>query len=138
MTSALVLTALAIPNDALVDQRVPKKLLLEQCLPTSADKRQIQDGIEEIIWVAALKPTNIGVPSFRDDVREYLEISIVTVTLRATAKLQRVVELVHRTIPYPVFLIATHDRTLNLSVAHKRLSGAAKNITNIGGSRRYR
>jgi len=43
---------------------------------------QIQDGIEEIIWVAALKPTNIGVPAFEDVVRQYLEIAVLTVELR--------------------------------------------------------
>lgn len=117
-----ILDALSIPPDARVDQRVPKKLLLEQDIPTPADKRQIQDGIEELLWVAALKPTNIGVPSYRDNIREYLEIAVVTVTLRQTAKVPRITELVHRTIPYPVVLISDHDDTISLSLAHKRWS----------------
>lgn len=41
MSFAPVINALAIPNEALVEQRVPKKLLLEQGAPTAADKRQI-------------------------------------------------------------------------------------------------
>ena len=49
MSFAPVIDALALPPDARVDQRVPKKLLLEQGAPTAADKRQIQDGIEELI-----------------------------------------------------------------------------------------
>ena len=105
MSFAPVIDALAFPPDARVDQRVPKKLLLEQGAPTAADKRQIQDGIEEMIWVAALKPTNIGVPAFRDDVREYLEIAVLTVTLRAAAKPPRLIELIHRAIPYPLVLV---------------------------------
>ncbi|AGG05704.1 DUF4391 domain-containing protein [Dehalococcoides mccartyi] len=117
-----ILDALSIPPDARVDQRVPKKLLLEQDIPTPADKRQIQDGIEELLWVAALKPTNIGVPSYRDNIREYLEIAVVTVTLRQTAKVPRITELVHRTIPYPVVLISNHDDAISLSLAHKRQS----------------
>ncbi|MDP4280176.1 MAG: DUF4391 domain-containing protein [Dehalococcoides mccartyi] len=117
-----ILDALSIPPDARVDQRVPKKLLLEQDIPTPADKRQIQDGIEELTWVAALKPTNIGVPSYRDNIREYLEIAVVTVTLRQTAKLPRLTELIHRTIPYPVVLISDHDDAISISLAHKRQS----------------
>ena len=54
-----------------------------------------------MIWVAALKPTNIGVPIFRDEVREYLEIAVLTVALRAAAKPTRLIELIHRAIPYP-------------------------------------
>lgn len=117
-----IVNALAIPREALVEQRVPKKLLMEQGAPTTADKRQIQDGIEEMIWVAALKPNNIGVPAFRDSVREYLEIAVLTVVLRAKAKLPRLTELIHRAIPYPLVLITVHGETANLSVAHKRWS----------------
>jgi len=119
---APVIDALAIPADARVDQRVPKKLLLEQGAPTAADKRQIQDGVEEIVWIAALKPTNIGVPTFRDNVREYLEIAVLTATLRAAAKPARLIELIHRAIPYPLVLVTAHGSTVSLSLAHKRWS----------------
>lgn len=122
MNRAPFIDALALPPDASVDRRVPKKLLLEQGAPTAADKRQIQDGVEEMLWVAALKPTNIGVPAFRDDVREYLEIAVLAVTLRAGAKSTRLIELIHRAIPYPVVLVAAHGDTVSLSLAHKRRS----------------
>ena len=122
MSFAPVIDALTIPREALVDRRVPKKLLLEQGAPTAADRRQIQDGIEEIAWVAALKPINIGVPSFRDSVREYLEIAVLTVALRSTAKPPRLIELIHRAIPYPVVLVTEHRDAVTLSLAHKRWS----------------
>jgi len=122
MSFAPVINALAIPPEARVDQRVPKKLLLEQGAPTAADKRQIQDGIEEMTWVAALKPTNIAVPVFRDQVREYLEIAVLTVALRPTAKPPRLIELIHRAIPYPLVLVTEHRDAVNLSLAHKRWS----------------
>lgn len=122
MSVTRVINAFSIPPDAHVDQRVPKKLLLEQDIPTAADKRQIHDGIEEIIWVAALKPTSIGVPAFRDDVREYLEIAVLTVRFRIAAKPPRLIELIHRAIPYPVLLVAEHAETVSLSLAHKRWS----------------
>lgn len=122
MSLAKIIDALSIPSDARVDQRVPKKLLLEQDIPTPADKRQIQDGFEELLWIAALKPTNIGVPLFRDSVREYLEIAVLTVTLRPAVKPPRLIELIHRAIPYPVVLIADHDGAVSVSLAHKRWS----------------
>ena len=117
-----VIAALALPADTRVERRVPKKLLLEQGAPTAADKRQIQDGIEELIWVAALKPINIGVPAFRDAVREYLEIAVLTATLRDNAKASRVIELIHRAIPYPVVLVNAQSDGQSLSLAHKRWS----------------
>jgi hypothetical protein len=122
MIFAPVINALALPPDARVDQRVPKKLLLDQGVPTAADKRQIQDGIEEIHWIAALKPTNIGVPDYRDEVREYLEIAILTVSFRPAAKPTRLIELIHRAIPYPVVLLSSQNEKVSLSLVHKRWS----------------
>ena len=122
MSFGPVISALAIPRDALVDQRVPKKLLVEQGAPTAADKRKIMDGIEELHWIAALKPTNIGVPAFKDATREYLEISILTAALRPVAKPARLIELIHRAIPYPLFLVSEHNGGITLSLAHKRWS----------------
>jgi Domain of unknown function (DUF4391) len=121
-----VIASLAIPDDARVDRRVPKKLLVEQGAPTAADKRQIQDGIEEMSWIAALKPTNIAVPAFRDDVREYLEIAVLTATLRSNAKPTRLLELIHRAIPYPLVLLAEHGGAVYFSLAHKRWSQGEK------------
>lgn len=122
MSFASVIAALAIPRDAVIDQRVPKKLLVEQGAPTAADKRKIMDGIEELHWVAALKPTNIGVPAFKDATREYLEVSVLTAELRATARAPRLIELIHRAIPYPLLLVTAHNGSVALSMAHKRWS----------------
>ncbi|HEL3014596.1 TPA: DUF4391 domain-containing protein [Stenotrophomonas maltophilia] len=117
-----VVAALCLPDSARVDQRVPKKLLLENGAPTAADKRLINDHIEEIHWLAALKPNTIGVPSYRDAQCEYLEIAVLAVTLRGTVKpasLARLAELVHRAVPYPVLLLV-QGPALTLSLAHKR------------------
>ena len=40
MNPATVIAALNLPADARVDQRVPKKLLVENGAPTAADKRE--------------------------------------------------------------------------------------------------
>jgi hypothetical protein len=122
MSFASIIHALALPPETRVEQRVPKKLLVENGAPTAADKRQINEGIEEVLWHAALKPANLGVPAYRDAVREYLEIAILTVTFRPLAKPARLVELIHRAIPYPVLLVATMGETATVSVAHKRWS----------------
>lgn len=117
-----VVAALCLPDSARVDQRVPKKLLLENGARTASDKRLITDAIEEIQWLAALKPNTIGVPSYRDAQREYLEIAVLAVALRGTVKpasLARLAELVHRAVPYPVLLLM-EGQALTLSLVHKR------------------
>ena len=122
MKAADVIAALTLPSEARVDQRVPKKLLVETGAPTATDKRQINEGIEELQWIAALKPTTIGVPEYRDDVREYLEIAVLSLNLRPDAKTGRLVELIHRAIPYPLLLVTEQLDHMTLSLAHKRWS----------------
>ena len=120
MNADTIISALGLPDSASVNQRVPKKLLLENGAPTAADKRRINEGIEEIQWLASLKPNTIGVPDFADDTREYLEIALLSVTLRAEAKAVRLAELIHRAIPYPLFLVLLQGGQAIISLAHKR------------------
>lgn len=133
MKSQALIAAFDLPESSLVNQRVPKKLLLENGAPTAADKRSINEGIEELIWIAALKPVTVGVPEFRDESHEYLEIAVLLLTLRDGAKTTRLVELVHRAIPYPVLLLTQQGAPLSLSVAHKRWSQSEAGKTVLEG-----
>ena len=125
--------ALALPPEALVDRRVPKKLLTENSAPTPKDKRLIREGIEELRWLAVLKPTTIGVAEYRDAEREYLEIAVLGLVLRSDTRTIRLTELVHRAVPYPTFLIACLSDAVELSLAHKRWSRGEANRTVIDG-----
>lgn len=109
LTADDVVKALALPDRARVDQRVPKKMLAEHGAPTAADRRLLTDGIEELRWIAALKPGTVAIPEHRADGREYLEVAVLSVQVRAThgkaSQWLRLAELVHRAVPYPVVLI---------------------------------
>lgn len=124
MTAQDIIAALDLPGNCRVDQPVSKKLLIENVAPNSSDKRQINNCIERIDWLAALKPNNIGVAEYRDDACEYLEIAVLSVTLKLNAdvlaKPGRIAELIHRAIPYPTVLLLHSQQGLMLSVAHKR------------------
>lgn len=124
MSLEAIVYALSLPRDALIETRVPKKMLAGQGAPTAADRRQINDGIEKILWIAALKPSNIGVPEYRDQQRRYSEIAVIALYLRANAKSARLIELTHRAVPYPVLLIAEQETAVTVSTAHKRISQA--------------
>ena len=122
-----LIAALGLPARCRVDQRVPKKMLIDHGAPTAADKRLLNDHIESVQWLAALKPHTIGVPIWRDDEREYLEIAVLAVTLRRASvppapstSLARLTELLHRAVPYPVLLLLDAPHGLSVSAAHKR------------------
>lgn len=147
-----VVRALALPDRARVDQRVPKKMLAEHGAPTASDRRLLIDGIEELQWIAALKPGTVAIPEHRADGREYLEVAVLGVQVRPThgkaSQLLRLTELVHRAVPYPVLLIqslapcteADYDGSappppaqLAVSVAHKRAAQNEKGKVVLDG-----
>jgi hypothetical protein len=130
---AALVPALSLPAGAQVGQRVPKKMLSENGAPTAADRRAINDGIEELIWLAALKPNTVGVPDYRDDVREYLEIAVLQLVLRPGTKASRLIELTHRAVPYPVLLLTARSEGASISTAHKRWSQGEAGKTVLDG-----
>lgn len=133
MTGADVIAALDLPKSARVDRRVPKSLLAERSAATAADKRAIASDIEALAWIAALKPSTVGMPAFRDDERVYGEVEVMSLSLREGAKRERLTELVHRAIPYPVLLIAETVSQTAVNTAHLRWSHAEGEKTVLVG-----
>lgn len=119
-----VVASLALPEACRVNQRIPKKMLAEHGGATAADRRLLTEGIEEVVWLAAVKPSKAAVPVWRDDAREYLEVAVLSVEIRTShaqpAQRHRVTELVHRAVPYPMLLILLAPGAIELSLAHKR------------------
>ena len=133
MTAAALLAALDLPAAARVDKRVPKKLVLENGAPTAADKRLINDGIEELFWLASLKPGNSGVAAYWDEAREYLEIAVLRMLLRPDAKALRLLELLQRAVPYPLLVLFERGTGSGMCAAHKRWSLAESGKTVLDG-----
>lgn len=133
MSADALIQALGLPDATRVDRRVPKKLLAEHSAATAADKRQVQDGVDEVQWLASLKPHLIGVPGFKDAQREYLEVAVLSLKLKPGTKPGRLAELLHRAVPYPTLLLTSSDLGVSLSLAHIRASQNEADKTVLDG-----
>lgn len=141
MTPLQFVDSLGLPKATRVDRVVPKKLLIENGANTTTDRKNISSGVEKIHWLASLKPTSVGVPEYTSETQRYIEIAVISLLLRDSAKVTRLMELVHRAIPYPVLLITSdapldeagetdgqettedeRQKPLRISTAQKRLS----------------
>ena len=115
-----------IPESCRLGKRVYKKLFHENAKLSATDKKALRDDVDTILWQYTFKPTTIPIQPYEDDQREYHEVALLQVNLKQTGRVNRLAEVVHRAIPYPLFVVFIIDTTCSISLAYKRFSQAAK------------
>lgn len=101
----ILLSLLGFPDASYLGKRIFKKHFFENATLTPADKKSLQDDVGTITWLYTLKPSTIQIKPYSDEQREYLEVSILEITLRSLRNYKRLAEVIHRAIPYPLLLI---------------------------------
>ncbi|MEA1928000.1 MAG: DUF4391 domain-containing protein, partial [Candidatus Auribacterota bacterium] len=115
-----------IPESCYLGKRVYKKLFRENAKLNATDKKALRDDVDTIIWQYTFKPATIPIQSYEDDQREYHEVALLQVNLKQTGRVNRLAEIIHRAIPYPLIVVFVSDTTCSISLAHKRFSQAEK------------
>lgn len=115
---------LGLPEKALLQARIYKKQLLENADLTISDRKWINEDIESIEWRYTLKPATVAIPKYEDAEREYIEIALLHITLKANTHVKRLSEVVQRAIPYPLIVVFEHADSLLISLADKRINRA--------------
>lgn len=119
---------LALPDAAYLGKRVYKKLFFDNAEMSAVDRRTFTDDIDTITWQYTLKPSTLNVNAYRDEERDYPELAVVEAVLRSPKRATRLSELIHRAIPYPLFLVLVHQTEFAISTAHKRTSKAEAGV----------
>ncbi|WP_440997537.1 DUF4391 domain-containing protein [Arhodomonas sp. SL1] len=120
---------LALPEACHLGKRVYKKLFFDNAELSAADRRAFTDDVETVTWQYTIKPSTLPVSVYQDDERDYPELAVVEAELRSPRRAQRLAELIHRAIPYPLLLVLVHNGRLAVSTAHKRASRAEHGAT---------
>lgn len=115
-----------IPAICYVGKKVHKKLFYDNTKLVSTDRKAFQEHLDVVTWIYALKQDNTSFKAYVDSEREYPEISVLLVSLKQTGTAERIVNLIHRAIPYPLLLICSQQQSVMFSLAPKRFSLAEK------------
>jgi len=115
-----------IPESCRLGKRVYKKLFHENAKLNATDKKALRNDVDTILWQYTFKSTTIPIQPYEDDQREYHEVALLQVNLKQTDRVNRLAEIVHRAIPYPLFVVFVSDTTCSISLAYKRFSQAEK------------
>ena len=120
---------LNIPDSCFIGSTIYKKLFYENANLSSSDKYLFSDIIDKIVWLYCLKPETINVQAYMDEVREYPEIEVIEVIVNKDYGLNRIAEIIMRTIPYPMLLIFKLEDKIRFYMAHQRTnqSDSSKN-----------
>ena len=113
---------LGIPDTCHLGKRVYKRLFQENADLSPTDKKALREDIATVTWCYTLRPSTILIQVYKDDEREYDEIVVLQVDLKAEKRVFRIAEVVHRSIPYPLLLVFSLGNRVALSLAHKRFS----------------
>jgi hypothetical protein len=115
-----------IPETCRIGKRVYKKLFIENAILNSTDRKALRDDVDTILWQYTFKPNTIPIQSFEDNQREYHEVALLQVNLKHISRLNRLAEIIHRAIPYPLIVVFVSDTACSISLAYKRFSQAEK------------
>ena len=105
-----IFSTLNFPKEAFLHKRIAKKMFLENASLGASDKKLFRENVKNVYWEYTLKPSTCPVLPYRDNEREYLEVAVLQVEMNSPKKNKksghkRIAEIIHRVIPYPLFLI---------------------------------
>lgn len=108
--------ALALPPGGAAARRLPKDVLAEHGAANAADRKAIDKVIERLDWWATLSPATIGVVAGADNERPVPAIQMLALTAREQPT-QRLLTMVHRSIPVPIILLTQLPADLGTRVS---------------------
>jgi len=111
---------LQLPENCLLEKRIYKKLFYENTRMNATDKKWFTADIQNLTWMYTLKPELTVIHAFEEEQFSYEEVTVVELEISSNNHLNRLSDIIHRSIPYPLLLIYRENETLFFSIADKR------------------
>lgn len=115
---------LKLPERCILGKPVFKNLFYKNAKLSVTDKRWFTRDIDRIIWKYTIKPSSTLINAVKEYEYEYVEITIIEVRLHNDDHIDRLADIMHRTIPYPLMIIFEAGQWIRFSVADKRFNKA--------------
>ena len=111
------------PENRRVNQRIAKTLFCESGVLAAADKRIFKKEVDEVRCLYVMDSEGTQIVPVVDEERDYSCLAVIGMTLRTAAHADRIAELCHRAMPYPLLVVMEGDEgRLLFSMAEKRIS----------------
>lgn len=124
---------LKIPKEYSIDKYIAKERLIKSGGLNSSDKNILTEYVRQIQWCYKFTEENIRIEPYLDDKRRYGEVEIFNVILKdenisyspkedavfvQDKKIEKIVELLFKTITFPELIIVQYKSFIRLFVTH--------------------
>ena len=113
-----------LPASTKVNKSIPKNAF--DINASSRNKKQFIEYVDKILWRNKIADFTVNLPY-----SEYQEFQIFEITLRKKAEITELLNLMDKTILYPVVFLLIYGEEMQISVAIKHLHPAKPNTTVI-------
>lgn len=129
----LIEDLIKVPASASINRIIPKETIYEATEMNKADKDYFVRYIKQIRWLYKFDNDTIRIKPYKKEEKSYLEAELIAVTLknefqeynhntgnyhRFDARLDRIVDILLRFIPYPILLCAEFKDEIKFYVSH--------------------
>jgi hypothetical protein len=101
---------------------IPKKTFYTHDYFKTAEKKLFTSDIDTITLIVIANEANTNIAPVINNEYRYEEVFFIHVVLREQKNTTSIAEIIHDVIPNPTIIIFTHENSLALSVAPKRLN----------------
>ena len=129
----LIEDLIKVPNAAIVNSILPKQDIFEATGMTKSDKDYFVRYVKQIRWLYKFDDASVRIKPYETEEKSYLEAELISIKLknefqeynhntgnfhRFDARLDRIVDILLRFIPYPILLCAEFNDEIKFYVSH--------------------
>ncbi len=114
-----------IPARCIYEVKITKKFFMESFDLSTTDKNVLNYEIQNMQWLASIKPTNANITAEINDVYNYEEIQIMVCSLKGLGIQQfgdKCISLFQKHIPFPILLMVEDEDNFIINTSDKRIN----------------
>ena len=117
---------LNIDKRCVIDKRITKVAISNNSALNTSEKKILKEIISDLRWLASYKPFNSSIPEFVTKTESYDEVQIISIGINDTKYTKQVVNLLQKSMPYPLVLLLESENKFAISISKKSINQTDK------------
>ena len=110
---------LNLPQQHIIDRIIPKEMLYENAELTEKEKQYFVNSVDRVKLYYALRTDNSNIEADIIEDCSYDEIVFIDLKLRSLDNFDRILKIIHSSIPKPLIIVSNYEENKIISVAIK-------------------